>query len=224
MSELAKHYETLGLRIGASFDDVKKAYKKLAMIHHPDKGGDEEKFKDIGLAFAYIQNPPRVEPAAPASRGASRYNPFNMGDFVNAFRDAATAFGASYRFMPQGAPAPPPPTPPPRAHVPPPRAPVPPPRADIQSSQEPKMPRCFNGIRCTYFGCKFVHPPGYKAPEFPPHCHHGWDCNRREKGCIFFHERITKNQRGREIDTTVERMYIANGSFISISSKHTAQA
>ena len=40
-------YEVLGLAKGASMDEVKKAYKKLALLHHPDKGGDPEYFKRI---------------------------------------------------------------------------------------------------------------------------------------------------------------------------------
>jgi hypothetical protein len=43
-------FAILGLDNSASEDDVKSAYKKLALEHHPDKGGDEEKFKQIIIA------------------------------------------------------------------------------------------------------------------------------------------------------------------------------
>lgn len=50
-------YKVLGLDPNASIDDVKKEFKKLAMIHHPDKGGDENKFKEINNAYQQIINP-----------------------------------------------------------------------------------------------------------------------------------------------------------------------
>ena len=40
-------YKVLGVKQGASEEEVKKAYRKQAMKHHPDKGGDPEKFKEI---------------------------------------------------------------------------------------------------------------------------------------------------------------------------------
>lgn len=49
-------YATLGLNLGASIEDVKKAYKKLSMIHHPDRGGDADLFKEIKKAYETICN------------------------------------------------------------------------------------------------------------------------------------------------------------------------
>ncbi len=49
-------YSILGLEHGASDDDIKKAYRKLAMKHHPDKGGDSEKFKEISQAYQDLTN------------------------------------------------------------------------------------------------------------------------------------------------------------------------
>jgi molecular chaperone DnaJ len=53
------YYETLGLKKGASKEEIKKAYKKLAMKYHPDVNKDSEseaKFKEINEAFSVLNN------------------------------------------------------------------------------------------------------------------------------------------------------------------------
>jgi len=51
------YYKTLGVARGASNDELKKAYRKLAHEHHPDKkGGDEAKFKEINEAYQVLSN------------------------------------------------------------------------------------------------------------------------------------------------------------------------
>lgn len=52
----AKDYEILGLGQNATEEEVKKAYKNLARKCHPDKGGNEEKFKEINKAYTNIIN------------------------------------------------------------------------------------------------------------------------------------------------------------------------
>lgn len=50
------HYATLGVERTASKDEIKKAYRKLAREHHPDHGGDENKFKEVSEAYDILSN------------------------------------------------------------------------------------------------------------------------------------------------------------------------
>lgn len=49
-------YKLLEVEKDASESDIKKAYKKLAMKHHPDKGGDPEKFKEVTRAYQILSD------------------------------------------------------------------------------------------------------------------------------------------------------------------------
>ena len=52
------HYEILGVSNTATADEIKKAYRKLASAHHPDKeGGDTKKFQEIQAAYAILSEP-----------------------------------------------------------------------------------------------------------------------------------------------------------------------
>lgn len=50
------YYSVLGVNKNATQDDIKKAYRKLAHQYHPDKGGDEKKFKEINQAYQVLGN------------------------------------------------------------------------------------------------------------------------------------------------------------------------
>ncbi len=50
------YYDILGVSKGASQEEIKKAFYKLAHKHHPHKGGDEKKFKEINEAFQVLSN------------------------------------------------------------------------------------------------------------------------------------------------------------------------
>jgi DnaJ-class molecular chaperone len=53
------HYTTLGIPRTASPDDIRLAFRKLAAEHHPDRGGDVEKFKEIQVAYSVLGDPER---------------------------------------------------------------------------------------------------------------------------------------------------------------------
>ena len=52
-------YLELEISIDATDEEIKSQYRTLAMIHHPDKGGDEEKFKRIKEAYEILSDPIR---------------------------------------------------------------------------------------------------------------------------------------------------------------------
>lgn len=54
--DTTKLYETLGVEKTADEKEIKKAFRKLAVKHHPDKGGDEAKFKEISAAHEILSD------------------------------------------------------------------------------------------------------------------------------------------------------------------------
>lgn len=78
---MTDHYATLGVPKTATQDQIKKAYRKLAMEHHPDRGGDHNKFSSINAAYDILSNP---EKRREYDNPAPQYNnPFN--DFGDIF-------------------------------------------------------------------------------------------------------------------------------------------
>jgi curved DNA-binding protein len=86
------YYQILGVPRTASQDEIKKAYRKLAMKHHPDKGGNEEKFKEISTAYDILSNPEKRSEYDNPQQG---FNPFsqNMGP---GWHDVSEMFGFSF--------------------------------------------------------------------------------------------------------------------------------
>ena len=66
-------FEILGLQFGASKEEIKKAYRKMAHKYHPDKkGGDEEMMKKINEAYAILSGK-RKTPTQPIQQRQTVY-------------------------------------------------------------------------------------------------------------------------------------------------------
>lgn len=57
MAAKRDYYEILGVTKNASADEIKKAFRRAAVEYHPDRGGDEEKFKEINEAYEVLRDP-----------------------------------------------------------------------------------------------------------------------------------------------------------------------
>ena len=58
---MTNYYDILGVSRNASNDEIKRAYKKLAVKMHPDKGGDESKFQELSNAYDVLSNKEKKE-------------------------------------------------------------------------------------------------------------------------------------------------------------------
>ena len=86
------HYNTLGVAKNATPEDIKKAYRKLASQHHPDKGGNTATFQKIQTAYETLSN---------AEKKSQYDNPsqnFNFQDFGAGGFPGGFSFGTSGGF------------------------------------------------------------------------------------------------------------------------------
>ena len=76
------YYSILGVSRNASPEEIKKAYRKLAMQHHPDRGGDHNKFAQINSAYETLSNSDKrsaYDNPHPQDFFHQNSNPFNNG-------------------------------------------------------------------------------------------------------------------------------------------------
>ena len=86
------YYEVLGVAKGASEDEIKKAYKKLARKYHPDLNPDnkeaEEKFKEANEAYEILSDPDKK----------ARYDQFGFAGVDPSYGGAGGGFDGGFDF------------------------------------------------------------------------------------------------------------------------------
>jgi curved DNA-binding protein len=97
------YYKALGIEKGASADDIKKAFRKLAVKYHPDRNPDnkgaEDKFKEINEAYAVLSDPEKKQQydtfgSSGFHNKYSQEDIFRGFDFGNAYKDMGGGGGA----------------------------------------------------------------------------------------------------------------------------------
>lgn len=98
------YYSVLGINRGASADEIKKAYRQMAMKHHPDRGGDEKKFKEISAAYEMLSDPQKkhmIDAGIDPSHAGNSNNPFEYSFNTNDINDIFESFGFGFGRRPQ---------------------------------------------------------------------------------------------------------------------------
>ena len=100
---MADFYNVLGVERGATDDDIKKAYRRLAMQYHPDRNGGakdaEERFKEITEAYDVLRDPAkrvaydRYGEAGLRGAGGGGYHHVDLSEALNIFMRDFAGFG-----------------------------------------------------------------------------------------------------------------------------------
>lgn len=88
------YYQILGVNENASQDEIKKAYKKLAMKNHPDRGGDTKKFQEISQAHDALSDPQKRQQYDARKNGNPFGHPGHPGQ--PAWNDVSEMFGFNF--------------------------------------------------------------------------------------------------------------------------------
>ena len=87
-SKTVDHYKVLCVERTATDSEIKKAYRKQSLLHHPDKGGTEEKFKQVNEAYSVLSDPNKrqrydlgEDDIEMGGGGFHHHHPFAQGGF-----------------------------------------------------------------------------------------------------------------------------------------------
>ena len=83
------YYKILGVDKGSTKKEIKNAYRKLALKYHPDKGGDESKFKEISEAYEILSDDNKR--TIYDNRGRYNTGEYSFDDFFNSFYSSASS-------------------------------------------------------------------------------------------------------------------------------------
>lgn len=108
------YYAILGVQKGATEDEIKKAFRRQAHEHHPDKGGDQQKFKDVNEAYQVLSDPQKRATydrfgsaafeqggggAGPSAGGFGGFGGFDFGNVdAEGFGDLGDVLGQMFGF------------------------------------------------------------------------------------------------------------------------------
>jgi len=96
------YYDILGVSKSASSDEIKKAYRKKALEHHPDRGGDQAEFKKINEAYQILSDPQKrtqydqFGKAGFSGNGSSSYGPSGSSQGFGGFGGFSEGFGFDF--------------------------------------------------------------------------------------------------------------------------------
>jgi len=89
---MSDYYQTLGVAKNATPEDIKKAYRRMAGIHHPDKGGDTAQFQKIQEAYETLSDPQKRQQY-------DNPNPFGHGQMPGGFPGGMHGFPGGFSFQ-----------------------------------------------------------------------------------------------------------------------------
>tara|TARA_B110000046_G_scaffold185963_1_gene230837 strand:- start:1581 stop:2399 length:819 start_codon:yes stop_codon:yes gene_type:complete len=94
-------YDVLGVGVDADDTDIKKAYRKMAMLYHPDKGGDDKKFAEITNAYDSIKDTKSRTQFEQSQHNPSNFQHSQNNNFAHNFGDFNDTFNNMFGGMHQ---------------------------------------------------------------------------------------------------------------------------
>jgi curved DNA-binding protein len=94
---MTNYYQTLGIDKTADENAIKQAYRKMAMRHHPDRGGDQAEFQKIQEAYSVLSDPVKRQ-QYDNPQPQPQFHHFHGGGVPPGFEDLFRQFGVNFGF------------------------------------------------------------------------------------------------------------------------------